>query len=475
MNHQFSVNLTDDQEAIIALSTPQGSGAIALVRLSGDNVFDVVNAFSRVSSSKKILDLTTHTIHHGFIINNEDNSLQPVDEVLFFLMRGPKTFTGQDTIEISCHNNPLIIEKIIQLACKSGARLAKHGEFCKRAFLNGKIKLSQAEAINELINAQNELSLKKSMEQITGTLSGFLANLENDFVNLLGLTEATFEFIDEELADINLNQLIKERCLHLTEKLNKLSVDFSHQQQIKNGIKIALIGHVNAGKSTLFNVLLNQNRAIVSSIEGTTRDSIEASIHKDGVFWTFIDTAGLRETVDLIEQQGIQRSILESDKSDIILLVVDASQKMDNQSIGEYQKVLDKHAKKTIFVLNKIDKKMEDVFCFLRHSFAHNCVVEVSAEQGIGVEKLVSVIHQKVKNMFEGYNSCFLLNQRQARLVNEIGLKLDFIVKDHLIALEYELIAYKIKEILELMSELTGRDIGERALDVVFKNFCVGK
>lgn len=469
MNYIIPTNLTDDQETIVALSSPQGVGAIALIRLSGENAFSVVDKFSKLSSSKRIQDLCSHTIQHGFVV--EIGADQIVDDVLFFLMRGPKTFTGQDTIEIGCHNNPFIIEKIIQLACKYGARLARHGEFCKRAVINGKIGLLQAEAINELIGAQNEFALKRVMEQVSGTLSNFLHDLEKDFIELLALTESSFEFIDEEQADINLNQLISMRLETINKKLNKLSFDYGYQEQIRNGIKIALVGQVNAGKSTLFNALLGNNRAIVSDIAGTTRDSIEANVYRDGIFWTFVDTAGLRETADFVEQKGIERTMSESDKSDIILLVVDASEKINKQDFVEYQKILDKHSQKIIFVLNKIDKKVGENSYFAHH----DCVIEVSAEQGVGMENLVLSIRQKVKNMFQGCNSCFLLNQRQARLINEIRLKLDSIVKSGSVALEYELMAYKVKEILGLMSELTGRDIGEKALDSVFKNFCIGK
>ncbi|KKQ33418.1 MAG: tRNA modification GTPase MnmE [candidate division TM6 bacterium GW2011_GWF2_37_49] len=469
MTHQIQ-HLTEDQLAIVALSTPQGSGAIAVIRFSGQNVFDVVNKIARISSGKNVIDLPTHTIHHGFIIDDEKSSTV-VDEVLFFLMRAPKTFTGQDIIEISSHNNPFIIEKIIQVACKNGARQARHGEFCKRAFLAGKINLIQAEAINELINAQNEVALEKSMAQISGTLSSFLMKLEHDFVELLGFVEASFEFLTEEQSDINLNQIIKTKSSYISERVIELKTNFNHQQQIRDGIKIVLLGSVNVGKSTLFNALLGKDRAIVSEVEGTTRDSIESNIYKDGAFWTFIDTAGLRQTSDFVEQEGIQRSILEAEKADIVLLVVDLSQKMHDELWKSYQKILDKHAKKIIVVLNKIDKAANEYFTY----FQHDVIVRVSAEQRIGIEDLKCVVQQKVKNMIENRSANFLLNQRQARLINEISIKLDSIVNEYLNSVEYELMAYKIKEILELMSELNGRDVGERVLDSVFNSFCIGK
>ena len=234
--------------------------------------------------------------------------------------------------------------------------MARPGEFSKRAVLNKKINLLQAEAINDLIHAQNELALKKSMEQLHGTLSNFLLDLQADFVRLLAFVEACFEFIEEEQRDINLDQLIKAHSTEILKKLGEIKVNFNQQKQIREGVKIALLGLVNTGKSTLFNALLNQERAIVSDIEGTTRDTIESSVYNNGVFWTFIDTAGLRQTGDVIELQGIERSLSQAQSADLILLVFDATQKLSNEQKIRYKEIIDLYSEKVIFVVNKIDQ-----------------------------------------------------------------------------------------------------------------------
>ncbi len=474
MNRKIQSNNPQDQQTIIALCTPQGSGALALIRLCGQDVFEVAGRFAKLSVKKSFLEQQTHTICHGFVVDPDDDN-KIIDEVLFFLMRGPKTFTVQDTVEIGCHNNQFIIEKIIQIACKFGARMASPGEFSRRAVLNDKINLIQAEAINDLIHAQNELALKKSMEQLHGSLSHFLSDLEGDFVRLLAFVESSFEFIEEETKDIDLNEQIKIYSSNILKKLGEIKVNFNQQNQIRQGIKIALLGSVNAGKSTLFNALLNQERAIVSEIEGTTRDSIESTIYQDGVFWTFIDTAGLRKSEDCIEVQGIERSLRQAQDSDLILLVFDASQELSKDQKNSYKEIIDLYAKKVIFVVNKIDQVDFDKNRFDEVLQKGEDVIAISAKERRGVLGLLHVIAGKIKEIISNGQSLFLLNQRQARLINEIESKFEFIVKNQLGTLEYEIMAYQLKEILELMSELTGKNVNERVLDSVFKEFCVGK
>jgi tRNA modification GTPase len=488
MNRPNEISLADELQTIVALCTPQGSGALALIRLSGDNVFNIIEAISRLACGKKVSQLESHTIQFGFVIDPESCSSEnidsigysKIDDVLFFIMRAPSTFTGQDTIEISCHNNPFIIEKIIQLSCRYGARMARPGEFSRRAVLNGKLNLVQAEAINDLINAQNELALKKSMEQLHGTLSNFLFGLQADFIKLLGLVEACFEFIEEEQRDIGLNQLIKNYSVQILKKLNEIKVDFSQQKQIREGVKIALLGLVNTGKSTLFNALINQERAIVSQVEGTTRDTIESSIYDNGIFLTFIDTAGLRQTGDIIEIQGIERSLSQAQLADLILLVFDATQNLNMEQKIRYKEIIDLYSEKVIFVVNKIDQSdfekadasASELRAFLKN---YSNVIAVSAKERSGMSALLQAIKNRIKEIFLMQQSSFLLNQRQARLITEIELKFDSVVKNQLNSLEYELIAYNLKEILELMFELTGRNINEHVLDSVFNEFCIGK
>lgn len=459
-----------DQESIIAQTTSKGSGAIAMLRISGQNSFSIVSKISKLSSKKKILELKTHTIHHGYIYDNDEI----IDEVLFFLMRAPKTFTGQDTIEISCHNNQFIIEHILELAINTGARMALPGEFTQRAYLNNKIDLIQAESINEIIGAQTQLSLRKSMSQLKGSLSNFFSEIEENLFSLLVIVEGSFEFFEEELSDFDINNLIKKNIEDLLKKLNELKNNFNQQQQIKDGIKISLIGTVNAGKSTLFNALLKKDRAIVTDIAGTTRDIIEASVYKNGNFWQLTDTAGLRLTDDFIEKKGIERSLEQAALADIILLVFNSSVEMLNEQILIYKKIAEKHSKKIIPILNKIDIKNHSALQKIKEEFKFN-FQQVCGKNRFGLDNLENLIEEKIQKLFVQLNSPFLLNKRQYSFILELIKGLEFVKKELLGNMEYELIAYHIKDMLNNISDLTGKNINEKMLDKIFSDFCIGK
>ncbi len=341
--------LSHDEQTIIAQCTPRGSGAIALLRISGVNAIEVANQSAKLSGKKTLLDADSHTIHYGSIV---DPNGTIVDNVLFLLMRAPKTFTGQDTVEITCHNNQFIVEQIIALALLHGARLAQEGEFTKRAVLNGKIDLVQAEAINELIHAQTQMALKQSLAQLNGSLSQWLVSIEQELLKALALSEASFEFLDEEMEFAPQISGMIARVLFTIAEIKKT---YSQQQQIRQGIRVAIIGSVNAGKSSLFNALLNQNRAIVTAIAGTTRDAIEAGVYKNGNYWTLVDTAGLRHTDDVIEQEGIRRSFEEAQKADIIILAYDSSRDLTAEEESVYGEITQKYPNKIINVMTKVD------------------------------------------------------------------------------------------------------------------------
>lgn len=464
--------LSEDQQAIVALCTPRGSGAIALIRISGVNAIQVADACAQLSSKTTLSQASSHTIHHGKIVDPDDNTV--IDEVLFLLMQGPKTFTGHDTVEITCHNNPFIIEKIITLAVKHGARSARPGEFTKRAYLNGKIDLLQAESIHELINAQTELALRQSMAMVQGSLSNALAHIEKKLVELLGYVEASFEFLDEEQRDLNFNQAIQERTDTIIKEIAAIKAHFAQQQQIKEGIRIALLGSVNAGKSTLFNALVGKDRAIVTPIAGTTRDSIEASLYRNGNFWLLIDTAGMRQTDDVIERQGIQRSLKEASSADIMVLVIDASHPLSSEQQNEYKVLLEQYSEKALVVANKIDCT-QNFIAQLHLCFNPHPMISVSAQEKIGINGLEEAIEQKISKLFAQLNSPYLLNQRQYNLLTEIEINLKFIANSYSNGIHSELVAYQLRDLLEKVSELTGKNISEKVMDKVFDEFCIGK
>lgn len=454
--------LSHDEQTIIAQCTPRGSGAIALLRICGINAIEIVDRVSCLASGKKLIDLPTHTIHYGSIVNKTAIA----DNVLFLLMRAPKTFTGQDTVEISCHNNQFIIEEIISLAINAGARLSQEGEFSKRAVMNGKIDLIQAEAINELIHAQTQMALRQSLAQLEGSFSQWLSILEKDLLKALALSEASFEFLDEEM---EFSPQIMHIISSVQTKIISIKKTFNQQQHIRQGIRIAIIGSVNAGKSSLFNALLNQNRAIVNAQAGTTRDVIEAGLFKNGNYWTLVDTAGLRQTHDIIEQEGIKRSLEEAHKADIILLAFDSSREITAQEMAVYDEIQAQYPNKIIHVLTKAD-------CLdARVPYSHNAI-SVSSHNKQNIDSLESALKQKIAMLFALIESPFLLNQRQHNLLRALESKLtDINTMLTQKPVAYELLSIHLNDAIAHLAELSGKAISEAGMDMIFREFCIGK
>jgi tRNA modification GTPase len=454
--------MVNDEQTIVAQATPKGSGALAIVRLSGSTALEVATAISRLSSQKKLSELPSHTIHFGWVVDDHNNY---IDQVLFLIMKAPKSFTGEDVVEISCHNNPFIIEQIIQQAIKKEARLAGPGEFSKRAVLNNKIDLLQAEAINELIHAQTQMGLKQSLSQVEGTLSNWISQLEQALFKALAFSEASFEFIDEEMNfDVQINDSIHAVCATIVS----IKKTYNYQQQIRQGIRIALIGSVNAGKSSLFNVLLNQPRAIVTEIPGTTRDIIEAGLYKEGNYWTFVDTAGLRETDNVIEREGIQRSMREAELADIILLIYDGSHPLKLQESTIYEKLITKYNDKIILISNK-----SDLGKIQSHFSSKSIPISIKTKKNI--DQLEQIIATKVAHLFDHIESPFLLNQRQYKLIMMLEQKLIEVQTMLCQPIRYELLSLHLKDALSLICELTGKSISEKGMDQIFQQFCIGK
>lgn len=453
--------LTLHDQTIVALCTAQGAGALGLIRLSGTNVFEIADRLSLTANKKKLSQQASHTISYGWVI---DESGAHIDQVLFLVMRAPKTFTGQDVIEITCHNNPFLIERIIDRAIACGARLAHRGEFTQRAVQLGKIDLLQAEALNDLIHAQTAEALKYNLAQLEGSLSSWTAEIENAVLEILAFCEGSFEFLDEEMEFAG---EIAQKIRTLIDKIDKLLVTFPKQQYIKEGIKVALIGSVNAGKSSLFNALLEKNRAIVTPLPGTTRDSIEAGIFRDGQFFTLVDTAGIRDTDDAIEREGIDRSFIQAAHADIILLVIDSSVAWSEQTREAYENIFKKYESKIIVVQNKID---------LQKNNSNFSGISVSTLQPETIKNLFAAIHTKTKKLKDSDTITCLLNKRQHDLLvnflSNLQLILPMVDKRKV---DYELVAHQLREALQNLSEMTGRNVSEKAFDKVFDTFCVGK
>lgn len=453
-----------DEETIIARCTPSGPGAIALLRVSGTHSFAITDRISKLASGKSLSDSPSHTIHFGWVMNEQTR----LDQVLFLLMRAPNSFTGQDTIEITCHNNPFIIDAIIERAIHHGARLALPGEFTKRAVINQKIDLLQAEAINELIHANTQLTLKQSLSQLEGSLSSWTHEIERDLIKALALSDASFEFIDEEYLEFG--QEIGAIINTILERITLIKKNFDQQARIRQGIRIAILGSVNAGKSSLFNAMIGANRAIVTDIAGTTRDVIEAGLYRDGNYWTLIDTAGLRQTNDIIEQEGIKRSFEQAELADIILLVFDGARQETIQERELYAQLMAQHTTKTVAVRNK-----SDVLKQAPHSLdAYHplCVSSITSHNVICIQE---AIQRTINLLLSELSSPFLLNNRQFLIILEVEKRLHALKALFGKTIPYELVSYHLNDALSALCELTGKSISERAMDAVFREFCVGK
>ncbi len=454
--------LSHDEDPIIALCTPRGKGALALIRLSGTGVRKLADSCAQLASGKQIREVPSHTIHYGWMLDSVGSHL---DQVMFIVMDAPRTFTGQDTIEITCHNNPFLIDMIIERFIKQGARLAQEGEFSRRAFAQGKVDLLQAEAINELISAHTQQALKKSLAQLEGSFSHWVTELERELVKTLAWCEASFEFLDDE------SEFAPEITHNIEDILKKIGVlkkTFAAQVQIREGVKIALIGSVNAGKSSLFNALLDKKRALVHERAGTTRDVIEAGFTHNQTYWTLIDTAGLRQTEDSIEQEGIKKSLEEAHKADCILLIVDGSRSLTDQEKVIYEDILSQYPSKCILICNKADLSQ------VSHSFSVSSL-SVSTVTQQNIETVRTAIAQKIEQLYARFESPFLLNQRHHGLLIQLEQKLLQILPLLKDTVHYELVSYHLQDALTLITELTGKSISEAGLDMVFKEFCVGK
>lgn len=454
-----------EEESIIAQCTPQGSGAIALLRLCGADSWNIAQKMIYLAQGKRLQEQASHTVHAA-TVRAKDGTV--IDHVMVIAMRGPRTFTGQDTIEITCHNNQFLVDAIIQEALSLGARIAEQGEFTRRAFLNKKIDLIQAEAINDLIHAQTQLALKKSLAQLEGSFSAWLAELEKELVRSLAWCEASFEFLDEE---VEFGSQILAHITQISDKLADLKKTYDSQQQVRQGIRIALVGSVNAGKSSLFNTLLGQKRAIVTPIAGTTRDSIEASLYRHGNFWTLIDTAGMRKTDDAIEQEGILRSYHEAHAADIVILVIDGSRAVLAEELEIYQKLCAAHEHKMIIVVHKSDQPPVANINLPTHLRR----LSLSSKDQKNHPLLEEAIEQKITALFEKLDSPFLLNKRQYATLLTLESKLCIISTMLKGKIQYELVSYHLKDALEDLSQLTGKSVSEAGMDMVFKEFCVGK
>lgn len=460
-----------NHDTICALATANGIGAIGIIRISGD---DAIPVSSKIFDGKNLEKAQSHTVHYGFIKDGDE----VIDEVMISVFKAPKTFTAEDSVEISFHGSPHIAKKILEVLIKNGARMAKAGEFTMRAFMNGRIDLSQAESIADLIASENEASRKVALNQLKGGITNEISFLRTDLLNFVSLIELELDFAEEdvEFADRSaLNQLLDK----IETKLNSLIESFQYGNAIKNGTAVAIIGKPNAGKSTLLNALLKEERAIVSNIAGTTRDTIEEILHIKGHAFRLIDTAGLRETADEIEAIGVKKAKEKVENANILVYLADAATENFSEDI-EMIKSLQRDDLKLIICATKIDEVSPTQYELVENIFRKEILqnfdfITISAVENQNMQDLKDELSSYVEQLKSEESNVIITNQRH---YEALGKSLDAVnkVKEAItFQISTELLAYELRNALEHLGEISGEVTNDEVLGNIFSKFCIGK
>ncbi|MBL7922376.1 MAG: tRNA uridine-5-carboxymethylaminomethyl(34) synthesis GTPase MnmE [Bacteroidia bacterium] len=461
----------ETNDTIVALATAHGSAAIAVIRLSGPNAFKVVeeNFYTKQLKKKKIHNKASHTIHFGLIVLND----VIVDEVLVSVFKGPNSFTGQDSVEVSCHGSPFIQQQIIQLFLAAGARHAQPGEFTLRAFLNGKFDLSQAEAVADLIASNSAISHQVAMQQMRGGFSNKIKLLRENLINFASLIELELDFSEEDVEFANRTDL-KNLIHSINNVVQKLISSFELGNVIKNGIPVAIVGKPNAGKSTLLNVLLEDERAIVSEIAGTTRDTIEDEITIDGVLFRFIDTAGIRTTTDVIEQIGVNKAFEAIQKSAIVIYLFD-SHEISSGDLKNEIEMLKEHigTSQLVIVANKIDT--ENISDLKKEFSDYPDIIFISAKTHDHIKDLKLKLLELFDARTVTATDTIVTNARHANSLKNVSNALQKVLDGLDKNIVADLLALDIRYALDEIGTLTGEVTNEDLLTNIFSKFCIGK
>ena len=466
-------------DTIVALASPSGSGAIAVIRVSGNDAISICKSVFNSVSGKDISKQKSHTLHLGHIVDEE----KVIDQVLLSIFKGTNTYTGENTIEISCHGSTYIQQQIIQLLLRKGCRMANAGEFTLRSFLNGKMDLSQAEAVADLISSDNEASHQIAMQQMRGGFSNEIMQLRQELLNFASLIELELDFAEEDVAFADRTQF-RDLLNRIEFVLKRLIDSFAVGNVIKNGIPIAIVGEPNVGKSTLLNALLNEERAIVSEIAGTTRDTIEDELVIGGIGFRFIDTAGIRDTEDIVESIGIKKTFEKIEQAQVVLYLVDGSRlsvegKLD-AILVEVGKTRNQFPQKPILIIiNKMDLISPEIITKIDSKLTTNnqqlTTIYISAKENIGVDNLKNQLLSFVNTGALRNNETIVTNTRHydslLKALEEIQ-KVNFGLQSNISS---DLMAIDIREALYHFGMITGEVTNDELLGNIFANFCIGK
>ena len=447
-------------DTIAAISTAQGVGAISIIRVSG---VDAIKIVSKIFSNKNFLDAPSHTIHYGYIMDNNEK----VDEVLVSIMRAPRTFTKEDVVEINAHGGIMTTDKILELLLVNGCRLAEPGEFTKRAFLNGRIDLTEAEGVMDLINSKTDISRKIALNQVGGKVSSMISKLRDELAGIIANIEVNIDYPEYEDIEEMTIEKINSNLSKLENKIDKILKESKNGEILTNGIKTAIVGKPNVGKSSLLNRLIGEEKAIVTDIQGTTRDSVEATLRIDNLILNLIDTAGIRKTDDVVESIGVDKSLKLIDEADLILFVVNYNEKLSHDDLVILDKLKDKNY---ITIVNKtdLDKKIDDDKL--------SNVVYVSALNDENIDE----IGNKIKKLFnlekiEMTDLTYLTSARSGAILRKVLESVKAVRKGIEENYPIDMVEIDLKNIWNLLGEIIGESYDEELLDQLFSRFCVGK
>ena len=449
-------------DIIVAISTALGKGAISIVRLSGSGCIQLVNQHFK---GKDLTKVESHTINYGYIIDD----CKTIDQVLISVMKAPKTYTKEDVVEINCHGGIAATNKILELMILSGARLAEPGEFTKRAFLNGRIDLVEAEAVMDLINSKTEKSRVQSVNQLEGRLTGIIRKFRQELLELLANVEVNIDYPEYEDIEVVTIDNIKDRVANMKKNLSEIIKESENRKIIKEGINIAIVGKPNVGKSSILNKLLGENKAIVTDIAGTTRDIVEGSITLNGIELNFIDTAGIRNTEDIVEKYGVEKSINSINKADLVIFVLNNNEKLTSEDIELIDKIKDK---KYITVINKKDlEKKIDISKYDLKNIIYSDTVSMD-----GIEDL----KKKIIELFnleeiEHNDVDIFTSTRQITLAKDCLPILNDVEEGIKNNVPVDMVSIDIKRIWTILGEILGENYSDELIDQLFSQFCLGK
>ena len=459
--------LTDD--TIAAISTALGEGGIGIVRISGDKSMNILKKVFKSAKGKDVSKLHSYSMMHGYIVDPKTN--EKIDEVIVSYMKKPSTYTREDVVEINCHGGVIAVRRVLQLTLDNGARLAEPGEFTKRAFLNGRIDLSQAEAVMDLIRAKTDESMKIALEQSEGKLSKQVEKINNKILDILAHIEAEVEFSEEDIDKVVNEKVIKD-CEEVKGQMEDLLKNADKGKILREGLNVIIVGKPNVGKSSLLNALLEEKRAIVTDVPGTTRDTIEEYINIDGIPVKLIDTAGIREARNEVEKIGVERTKECIDKADLILFMIDGSREIDDEDmkIVEIAKNRD-----VIVIINKHDLPMNVDIEYIKKTFYNKPVLYVSVKTNEGISSIKEEITNFVYKGKVSVKDIYVTNIRHKKALNDAIESIENGITTIKNGYPIDMASIDIKDAYLKLGEITGKTVSEDIIDRIFTNFCIGK